>query len=214
MSSARSPANRGKAGSKPPEAGPAVPARGVAVAAGRATPAPIAPPTVRLARLGDLGDLVELEERCFPPEDRFPRASWRRLLGPAASNGSAISLVIEGAGLAAAIVGLMRRGGRTARIYSLAVDPACRGRGLANLLMAALARRMRQRGCRWLSLEVREENQAALGLYGKLGFSLYRHLPKYYAGIAHGVRLRGDIDAVLEKASARSDRRAMGPNPG
>src|SRR5580658_4310513 len=94
MSSAPSPARPGKAGSPPPEA--------------PATRPP--PPTIRLGRPSDLDDLLALEERCFPAEDRFPRRSWRRLLTTSMRERRALVLVIEGAGLAAAIAGLLRTG--------------------------------------------------------------------------------------------------------
>jgi len=183
MSSAPSPASRGKAGSKPAEA-----------SSRRAAP------SVRTGRASDLPLLVALEERSVPAEDRFTTPTWRRLLGPGLASGSAQILVIEGAGLAAAIVGLIRKGGRTARIYSLAVDPACRGRGLAGILLNALARGAERRGCHWLSLEVRETNEAALGLYGKLGFVVRSRLPAYYTPTEHGLRLRVAIPTFLARS--------------
>ena len=194
MSSAPSPASRGKAGSKPAKA----PSRSGAA------------PSVRTGRARDLPLLVALEERSFPKEDRFIPSIWRRLLGPGLRSGSAQVLVIEGAGLAGAIVGLIRAGGRTARIYSLAVDPACRGRGLAGILMMALARRAERRGCHWLSLEVRASNEAALGLYAKLGFVVRTRLPGYYTPTEHGLRLRVDIPTFLARsAQAAADKPAL-----
>jgi len=200
MSSAPSPASRGKAGSKPAEA------------SSRRTA-----PSVRRGRVSDLALLVALEERSFPVEDRFTPSIWRRLLGPGLRSGSAQILVIEGAGLAGAIVGLIRSGGKTARIYSLAVDPACRGRGLAGILLDALARSAQRRGCHWLSLEVRENNAAALGLYGKLGFVVRARLPGYYTDTEHGLRLRVDIPTFLAhsaQAASRPPQAAAGtPRP-
>jgi ribosomal protein S18 acetylase RimI-like enzyme len=145
---------------------------------------------VREARGSDVAALVALEERCFPAADRFPRRTWARLV----RSPSALTLVIDGdPDVAAAIVGLFRRGSRVARIYSLAVGPEQRGRGLAALLVRALARRAAGRGCDHLSLEVRERNAAALGLYAKLGFAAAGRLPRYYGDGAHGLRLRAPI---------------------
>jgi ribosomal protein S18 acetylase RimI-like enzyme len=176
MSSAPSRASPGKAGS--PRAERAI-------------------PSIRLGRPADLDGLVALESRCFSPDDQFPRASWRRLLSTAVPAGTAIVLVIEGAGLAAAIAGLLRRGSGVVRIYSIAVDPACRGQGLAGALMRGLARRARARGRAWMSLEVREGNAAALALYGRYGFAIVERLRRYYGGRADGVRMRAALADVL-----------------
>jgi ribosomal protein S18 acetylase RimI-like enzyme len=189
MSSAPLPASPGKGGSK---------------RASAPTPATTSEsPSVRRARASDIDHLVELEHRCFSDEDRFPRATWRRLIGVATQQGKAQVLVIEGVGLAAAIVGLVKSGGKTARIYSLAVDPACRGRGLAGILMTALARRVLKRGCNAMSLEVRADNQAALGLYQKVGFTVVAELPGYYAGTDPGLRLKVPLRTYLELSARR-----------
>lgn len=177
MSSAPSPANLGTGGSRPAEARP--------------------PATIRAGRLSDVDDLVALEGRCFPPEDQFPRAAIRRLLRDSVPAGRAVVLVIEGAGLAAAIIGLVRRTSQVARIYSIAVDPACRGQGLAGQLLRALARRLQARGCTALSLEVRAENAPARALYDKLGFVVTATLPRYYGGRHPGVRMRAPLARLL-----------------
>ena len=186
MSSAPLRASPGKAGS-----------RRASATTAPVPPPPRSEPSVRRARASDIPHLVELETRCFNQDDRFPRATWRRLIGPASAQGKAQVLVIEGAGLAAAIVGLVKTGGKTARIYSLAVDPACRGRGLAGILMTALARRVVRRGCHAMSLEVRADNEAALGLYQKVGFEVVARLPRYYAGRDPGLRLKVPLARYL-----------------
>lgn len=158
-----------------------------------------AAPTVRLARASDIPDLVALEERCFGEADAFDRRVWRHLILAAAPRGTAITSVIEGVGIAASATALLRRGATVARIYTLSVDPACRGRGLAGHLVIDLARRARARRCDTLSLEVREGNDAALALYDRFGFTRVRDLPKYYADGADGMRLRAPIAVVLKR---------------
>ena len=56
----------------------------------------------------------------------------------------------------------------------LAVDPAHRGRGHARALMDELERRLLARGCPKINLQVREENDAALAFYERLGFAVDR----------------------------------------
>ncbi|MCX6636425.1 MAG: GNAT family N-acetyltransferase, partial [Acidobacteria bacterium] len=61
-------------------------------------------------------------------------------------------------------------------ILNLAVDPACRRRGLATALMASVRRRRPGE----FFLEVRESNLAARDLYRKLGFEQVGVRPGYY----------------------------------
>lgn len=55
-------------------------------------------------------------------------------------------------------------------INYLAVDPACRRRGLGRVLMAEAERILRAAGCPKLNLQVRAGNAAALEFYRRLGF--------------------------------------------
>ena len=57
------------------------------------------------------------------------------------------------------------------RILSLAVDPDWQGRGIGEQLLEAALQRLRELGRTRVRLEVRPENQAALRLYQKLGFT-------------------------------------------
>ena len=55
-------------------------------------------------------------------------------------------------------------------ITNVAVEKSRRGQGIGEALVRELAARTSQKGIVLLHLEVRESNQAARGLYGKLGF--------------------------------------------
>jgi ribosomal protein S18 acetylase RimI-like enzyme len=81
----------------------------------------------------------------------------------------------------------MRLQGHTARIYSLAVDPALRGQGVGGQLIRALPTHLPAQ-YHTLTLEVRAENSAARSLYDRLGFVVERMLPNYYPDGADGVR--------------------------
>lgn len=74
-------------------------------------------------------------------------------------------------------------------MYSLAVHPRARGRGLARALVAASLRRL-PAGISRLGLEVRADNAAAVGLYCALGFIETARLPAYYGRGRHGLRMR------------------------
>lgn len=145
---------------------------------------------VQVATTRHLDAIIDLEARSFTACDRFSRRTWRHLLGTAARQGSAITLVaLAGRQVVGALDALMRRGGHSARLYSLAVDPAQRGRGIAGLLVRQLARRL-PRTIDTLSLEVRRDNTPARGLYERLGFTLHQELPGWYGDGGDGVRLR------------------------
>jgi ribosomal protein S18 acetylase RimI-like enzyme len=152
------------------------------------------PGAIRTSRPSDAAALMALEITCFPEDERFPLRTWRHLLGPAAAHGSAVTQVVPaGDGIGAAISTLYRQGSSVARIYSLAVDPAQRGRGLAKALIEAAAAAARKRGCTAQSLEVRSDNDAATGLYLKFGFVPVETLRHYYARGRHGTRYRRSL---------------------
>ena len=155
-------------------------------------PAPALIPLIRLASLDDLDAICRLDTDSFPVADRFPRRTWRLLLGASAQSQSSFTLVATGDGptpLMGAINLLLRRGSQVARIYSIAVAAAARGRGLARHLIAAAEARLPPH-ITAISLEVRSDNEAARALYHRVGFTLVAPLPGYYADGADGVRLR------------------------
>jgi ribosomal protein S18 acetylase RimI-like enzyme len=134
--------------------------------------------------------IVDLEQRSFSPADRFSRKTWRHLLGPANKKGTAITLVALQAGLVVGSVNvLLRTNGRNARIYSLAVDPAMRGRGVGGELIQALCDQVPKHYAEF-TLEVRSDNVAARHLYERLSFTVDRPLPQYYLDGADGLRYR------------------------
>lgn len=146
---------------------------------------------VRQGRAGDLDGILALEQAAFPPEDCFPRRSWRGLLG----SPSALCLVSEDQRIIASIAWLLRSTSSLARMYSLAVHPDARGRGLARRLIAASLRKLPRR-IDTLGLEVRSDNQAAVGLYCALGFIETARLPDYYGPGRSGLRMRATLTTV------------------
>lgn len=74
----------------------------------------------------------------------------------------------EGRVIASAMAGY---DGHRGWVNYLAVDPAHRGRGHARALMAEIERLLTALGCPKLNLQVRADNEAALGFYAALGYS-------------------------------------------
>lgn len=133
--------------------------------------APIAE-TIRLATSDDVPRLLEIESRAFD-HDRLSRRSFLHFL----TRGHAVCLVAEAGGrLFGYALVLLRRTTALARLYSLAVDPAARGRRLGTRLLEAAERAAHDEGALFLRLEVRPDNAKAIALYQQHG---YRHFGRY-----------------------------------
>ena len=131
---------------------------------------------IREATLHDIPALVELENRCFET-DRLSERSFRHLL----KKGNATLLVDEAARkLRAYILVLFHRNTSMARMYSFAVDPEHRGKGLAKALVREAEKAALARGVVSMRLEVRADNAAAQGLYKAMGYREFAVYPDYY----------------------------------
>jgi ribosomal-protein-alanine N-acetyltransferase len=75
---------------------------------------------------------------------------------------------------------LSRLAGGEAEIFSVAVAPARRGRGLARALLNLHLRRLAGLGARAVFLEVDEDNEPARRLYQRAGFREIGRRPGYY----------------------------------
>ncbi|MGE3126809.1 MAG: ribosomal protein S18-alanine N-acetyltransferase [Fimbriimonadaceae bacterium] len=71
-----------------------------------------------------------------------------------------------------------------AHIVNVAVEAEHRGRGTGRILVEQLLEESRRRGARCATLEVRVGNEAAVGLYRKLGFVEAGLRKRYYHGVA------------------------------
>lgn len=131
--------------------------------------------------------IAALEARCFGPEDGgFSRRQLRALL----ANPRALWLLADGDLGAACWLRASNGRVRWARLYSLAVDPAARRRGIGEALVAAGVERLRAEGFRRFTAECRADNAPARRLYAGLGFQEVGTLPGYYGAGLDGLRLR------------------------
>jgi ribosomal-protein-alanine N-acetyltransferase len=85
--------------------------------------------------------------------------------------------------------GIMVYRERTAHLCLLAVDPACRRRGLGSALLAWLERVAQVAGVQRLGLEARQDNAAALAFYRRHGYQNAAVVVGMYRGVEDGVRL-------------------------
>jgi ribosomal-protein-alanine N-acetyltransferase len=144
---------------------------------------------IGVAQPSDIDELAQLEAKAFSSD----RLSRRRLLALIKSP-SAIVLVARGAkGPLGYALGLTRRSSRTARLYSLAVDPDRTGQGIGARLLAAAEAAAAARGCAVLRLEVRADNGAAIGLYESRGYRIIGRRACYYEDGAEALRYERDL---------------------
>ena len=132
---------------------------------------------VRRAEMSDLDDLVMLEDQTFDSDSALvlvASANHRNFLGTA--------------------VVFFRKGSHVARLYSIASKPEARGKGVGAALLDAVETAARQRRCRVVRLEVREDNAGAVRLYERLGYRLIGHYPHYYQDGTHAWRYEKSLD--------------------
>ena len=153
---------------------------------------------VRPAELSDLDAIHALECASFDT-DRLSRRALRRFI---AAPHRPLIVARSGAKLLGYALLAARRGGKTARIYSLAVDPRHGRRGVGRELLQACERYARAHGRVALRLEVRYDNCAAIALYRKLGYREFGRYPSYYADGAEARRFEKPLPAGSRDASA------------
>lgn len=135
----------------------------------------------------DLDQLVSLENRCFDAHIAMPRRQYRyNLRNPNAS----VYVIRSGGRIVASAILLRRRGGGAGRLYSIAVDPDQRGKGLARRLLEDCLRTFQTEGIRAVVLEVESANLPAVRLYQTAGFEVATELPDYYGPGRIGLRMR------------------------
>ncbi len=130
----------------------------------------------RPACLDDLPLLVELENACFE-YDRLTDANFRHMIKKA--NADVIVQVFDGV-IAGYGVLLYRKGTSLCRLYSLAVSPKLRGKGLGAKLLRRLEKTAHDRGMSYLRLEVKKDNRPAITLYESKGYVQFMVKPDYY----------------------------------
>lgn len=159
---------------------------------------------IRDGKPADLAAVCEIEARSFAA-DRLSARSFRRLIGRPSAH-------LRVAVLESAVVGyhlvLTRKRTTVARLYSIVVAAAARGRGFGETLLADAEREARRAGAAVLRLEVRPDNGGAIRLYEQRGYRRIGTYSDYYADGADALR--------YQKVLGRAVRRTAGPegNPG
>ena len=121
------------------------------------------PIVVRKAQQADISAILEIEWECFR-EDSFSKEQFAYLI----SRSKGTFYVMMEADRVIAYVSLLFHGGtRYLRIYSIAVHPDYRGRGLGQILMDQTIQTAGECKATKITLEVKVTNTSAIGLYMK-----------------------------------------------
>ncbi len=131
---------------------------------------------VRRAHRRDIPEITEIEELAFP-KSPYPTYVFLYTL----SNNPEGFLVAEVHGrVVGYVIFEVRRWLNEGHIVSIAVHPEHRRCGIGTILMREAERRIRERGCDVVRLEVRESNFPARRFYERLGYRVERREPGYY----------------------------------
>ena len=129
--------------------------------------------TLRRGNIDDLAAICALEAASF--DDPWSEDDFR-----AAFESPVCEYVIAEDGGAVIGYALFSSIYEDAEIMSLAVDPERRRGGVGSAMLRRVAECVSIRGAEALFLEVRESNEAAIGLYGSFGFEIIRRIKRYY----------------------------------
>ncbi len=112
---------------------------------------------------GHIEGIVRIEKECF-------RAAWTRenIEGELANENARFLAAVSGTEVIG-YIGVHEIAGE-AYISNIAVLPQYRRRGVGEALLTNAAQGARERGCVFITLEVRGSNAAAISLYRKNGF--------------------------------------------
>ncbi|MGJ8637338.1 MAG: GNAT family N-acetyltransferase [Phycisphaerales bacterium] len=145
--------------------------------------------SIRRAVRDDALGIAVVEAFAFGEVDRFTLKQIKRLI----ANPRAVVLVAQRNGTVVGwVVSLIRthRRWKSGRIYGVAVDPSMMGRGIGRSLLEETLGVLESMGIGRVYLEVRVDNETAIGLYESLGFVKLANLADYYGEGVPGIRMR------------------------
>lgn len=144
---------------------------------------------VREVRWPDLAQLAALDAELFA-DDAWSVSTWWAEL---AERPKREYLVIADGADSVLAYGGVDHGGEIADIMTIAVAPQAQGQGLGRVILRELEGRARAQGAEHLLLEVRADNEPAVGLYISSGWSQLSVRRRYYQP--------GDVDALILRKS-------------
>jgi len=148
--------------------------------------------TIREPKPEDIDQLLAIERRCFRTH-RFIREDFQYHL----RNPLSIFAVAEVAGeIAGYVAGIIYQGAhrKIGRIYSMAVLPKWRTRGIGSRFLRYFEHEAAMAGSQAVTLEVRKTNRTAYSLYTHAGYEVKKTLANYYAIGSDGLRMRKQLN--------------------
>jgi ribosomal-protein-alanine N-acetyltransferase len=133
-------------------------------------------PKIRSMSRADLESVFEIEHASFP-------SPWSmRMLEEELALDHSVSIVVEREEGAGGVEGYLfaRTVEDEMHIVNVAVSGKTRRRGFATLLIEEILSRSKATGVKYVYLEVRTSNLAAIRLYEKFGFRILRMRSRYY----------------------------------
>jgi len=118
-----------------------------------------------VVRLRALVDALGERDPQYQKEVAFTAAQWRRRLRRHAQFGAIVDDRLVG------LIAAQQENHESVYLYSLWVDPAVRGKGLARPLVAAAVDWAREQQAQTIRLRVASDNAAARAVYESLGFT-------------------------------------------
>jgi ribosomal-protein-alanine N-acetyltransferase len=143
-------------------------------------------------RWWDIEPVMELERALFGDEAWSPTMFWSEL----ALRDSRLYLVADDGAAVLGYAGLCAYPPDESYVQTIAVAPRVQARGLGTRLLAALIADAERAGCRHLDLEVRADNDRAIRLYERHGFTRIGLRRRYYQP--------SGVDAVVMRREATS----------
>ena len=154
---------------------------------------------IRHASTADIEKLLKLENVSFD-SDRLSRRSFRYLL----TKGNAVTLVEEqNDDLCGYAMLLFNTGTSLARLYSFAVAPDWRGKGIGFALLEAIEEEAVKHDCVALRLEIRKDNAPGIALYKKFGFHEFGEHLDYYEDHMDALRMEKSLSSHLKPETER-----------
>lgn len=130
---------------------------------------------VREAERSDLLAVFRIEQASFPQP--WPFRAFERFLGEpgflvAEQDGTIVGYIVTDS--------VPNHGRAIGHVKDFAVHPEHRGEGVGTSLLQQTLAGLAMRGVYTVKLEVRENNDAAIGLYREFSFTHRKTVPRYY----------------------------------
>ena len=159
---------------------------------------------IRDAKPEEFETLWWIDQQCFAPEIAYSRPELRTYMQRrgaftlVAADGAASAAVRSAANHEGLGGFLVAQSGLTGHIITIDVLKSARRAGVGSLLLQSAERRLAAAGSKAVGLETAVDNLAALAFYKRLGYSVVRTWPHYYANSVDALVMEKRLDSPLK----------------